>query len=77
MTESEASERWASGEDELPVDDTRDAEAMDRVLKKWKENMQERSKNPRIALMVCVCVRARTHRVRASEKYASIVCDCM
>jgi hypothetical protein len=36
-----------------PMDDMREAEALEKALKKWKENMQERIGNPRIALMVC------------------------
>ena len=32
--------------------DYQEAQAMDKVLEKWKQNMEERAKNPRIALMV-------------------------
>mmetsp|Transcript_30446 Transcript_30446/g.49187 ORF Transcript_30446/g.49187 Transcript_30446/m.49187 type:complete len:485 (+) Transcript_30446:228-1682(+) len=31
--------------------DYQEAQAMDKVLEKWKQNMEERAKNPRIALM--------------------------
>jgi len=32
--------------------DYEEAQAMEKVLEKWKQNMEERAKNPRIALMV-------------------------
>jgi hypothetical protein len=40
-----------SQEEEATAKDMRESEALQRALGKWKENMKERAKNPRIALM--------------------------
>ena len=48
---SEASERSESEDQLPPMNDMREAEVLDRALKRWKSNMEERSRNPRIALM--------------------------
>ncbi len=40
-----------SQEEEATAKDMRESEALQRALGKWRENMKERAKNPRIALM--------------------------
>ena len=53
------------------MQDVQEAEALERALEKWREGMEERAKNPRIALMVrdqgrrsCACVLSRTVPLR-------------
>ena len=40
-----------SQEEEATAKDMRESEVLQRALGKWRENMKERAKNPRIALM--------------------------